>query len=291
MKSTSIRQTERSNLSSISGFTLIEVMISLFILVIIGVATSKAVIDAAKLKENLKDETEFSSEFRTSVTLIERDLNQVFNPRWFLPAGAAPLNPYEQPLQPSPGKISAQEVNNRLRGTAFQAFEYWGKVFNASGIRPSRFKGDERSMSFVTSSHIRVYREKHESIFAKVHYELEKQPENPNLSKEQNQKNADLYSLIKTENTRAFDLEEPREAPYIQYFTILNQIKSLKFRYYKVGEKNPLNSWDSENDEFKGSFPESVEVELSLRALNGRTMDATILFKLETPNEALPTTY
>ncbi len=266
-------------------------MISLFILVIIGVATSKAVIDAAKLKENLKDETEFSSEFRTSVSLIERDLNQVFNPRWFLPPGTNPLNPYDPPTLTLPGKMNAQDVNNKLRGTAFQSFEYWGKVLSVSGIRPSRFKGDEKSMSFVSSSHIRIYREKHESIFAKVKYELVKQPENPNLTKEQNQQNADLFSLVKTENARAFDLEEPREAPYIQYFTILNQIKSLKFRYYKFGEKNPLNSWDSDNDEFKGSFPESVEVELSLRALNGRTMDANILFKLETPNEVLPSTY
>jgi len=291
MKSISIRRTEPSNRTAISGFTLIEVMISLFILVIIGVATSKAVIDAAKLKENLKDETEFSSEFRTSVTLLERDLNQVFNPRWFLAPGAVALNPYEQPTQPIPGKLSAQEVNNRLRGMAFQSFDYWGKVYDTSGIRPSRFKGDEKSMSFVSASHIRVYQQKRESIYAKIRYELVKQPENPNLSKEQNQTNADLFSLIKTENTRAFDLEDPREAPYIQYYTILNQIKSIKFRYFKTGEKNPLNSWDSDSEEFKGAFPESVEMELSLRALNGRTMDANVLFKLETPNEVLPTTY
>ncbi|NDG85595.1 MAG: hypothetical protein EBX52_11260, partial [Proteobacteria bacterium] len=40
-------------------------MISLFILVLIGTTTSKAVVDAAKLKEVLRDETDFSSEFRT----------------------------------------------------------------------------------------------------------------------------------------------------------------------------------------------------------------------------------
>lgn len=278
------------------GFTLIEVMIALFILVIIGTATSKAVIDAARLKENLKDETEFSSEFRTSISLLERDLNQIFNPRWFLAADAKPLDLYAPPAVPSaspgaPATISAAEVNEKLRGAAFQAFEYWGPVFDVTGIRPSRFKGDQNSMSFITASHVRIYQQKKESIYSKVKFDLIKQPPNPNLNKEQNEKNAGLLSLVKTENTRAFDLDEPKDAPYIQHFTLLNQIKSLKFRYYKLGEKNPVNSWDSEAVDTKSIFPEMVEMELSLQALNGRMLDAKILFKLEAPNDILPTTY
>jgi prepilin-type N-terminal cleavage/methylation domain-containing protein len=287
MRLTSIRQNKK-------GFTLIEVMIALFILVIIGTATSKAVIDAARLKENLKDETEFSSEFRTSITLIERDLNQVFNPRWFLSPEAKAMDPYAQPVIPKPGApavLSAQDVNNKLRGSAFQAFEYWGPVFDATGIRPSRFKGDDHSMSFISSSHVRIYQQKKESIYAKIKYDLIKQPLNPNLNKEQNEKNAGLFSLVKTENTRVFDLDEPKEVPYIQYFTVLNQIKSIKFKYYKAGEKNPVTSWDSEAVDTKGFFPEMVEMELNLQALNGRTLDGKILFKLEAPNEILPTTY
>ncbi len=289
----SMRRNER-------GFTLIEVMIALFILVIIGTATSKAVIDAARLKENLKDETEFSSEFRTSLALIERDLNQVFNPRWFLSPTAQALDPYAAPTPNSnnnettskmPAPLSATEVNNKLRGTAFQATEYWGAVFDPSGIRPSRFKGDDHSMSFVSASHVRIYQQKKESIYSKIKYDLIKQPPNPNLNKEQNEKNAGLSSLIKTENTRVFDLDEPKEAPYIQYFTLLNQIKTIKFKYYKLGEKTPVTSWDSEAADTKGQFPEMVEMELSLQALNGRTLDAKILFKLEAPNDVLPTTY
>lgn len=289
MRLTSIRLSKK-------GFTLIEVMIALFILVIIGTATSKAVIDAARLKESLKDETEFSSELRTSITLIERDLNQVFNPRWFLAADAKPLDPYAQPTpvaSPSAATaaLSAAEVNNKLRGAAFQAFEFWGPVFDSSGIRPSRFKGDETSMSFISASHVRIYQQKKESIYSKIKYELIKQPPNPNLNKEQNEKNAGLFSLTKAENTRTFDLDEPKEAPYLQYFTLLNQIKSLKFKYYKLGEKNPATTWDSEAADTKNIFPEMVEMDLSLQALNGRILDAKILFKLEAPNEILPTTY
>jgi prepilin-type N-terminal cleavage/methylation domain-containing protein len=292
MKSTLTRSSnpDRKRIMN-SGFTLIEVMIALFILVIIGFATSKAVIDAARLKETLKEDTEFSSEFRTSISLIERDLNQVFNPRWFLGPDMRPCDFSDTRPATPPAKLNCAEVNNRLRGEAARSTEYWGKVFDTTGIRPSRFKGDEKSMSFVSASHLRVYREKRESIYAKVKFEIEKQRENPNLTREQNQQNAGLYSLIKTENTRAFDLDEPKESPDIQYFTVLNQIKSLKFRYYKAGEKNPVNTWDSDTEEFNGAFPEMVEMELSLQALNGRTMDATVMFRLEAPNEILPSTY
>ena len=279
-----------------SGFTLIEVMISLFILVIIGVATSKAVIDAARLKENLKDETEFGSEFRTSITLIERDLNQVFNPRWFLSPDAKALDPFAPPTPRNnnpnaPVVMSAADVNNKLKGAAFQAFEFWAPVFDVTGLRPSRFKGDDHSMSFVSASHVRIYQQKKESIYSKIKYDVIKQPYNPNLTKDQNDKNSTMSSLIKVENSRAFELEEPKEAPYVQTYIVLNQIKKIKFSYFKLGEKEPATTWDSEAVDTKNTFPEMVQLDLSLQAVNGRILEGKILFKLEAPNDVLPKTY
>jgi prepilin-type N-terminal cleavage/methylation domain-containing protein len=288
MKLLRLHQTEK-------GFTLIEVMISLFILTLIGVTTSKAVIEAAKLKEVLKDETEFASEFRTSVGFIERDLNQTFNPRWFLAADMTPIDPYSQPAPVAAGQVAATSpdfLNRRLNGTAFQSYDYWGAVLDATGIRPSRFKGTEKSISFVTASHTRVYQQKKESIYAKVKYELIPQPENPNLNKEQNDKMKGLSALIKTENTRAFELEEPpKDAAYVNTYVVLNNIQKIKFNFYKIGEKDPVHEWDSDKNDPKGLFPEAVEIELTVKAPNDRTLDAKVLFRLETPNDVLPKTY
>ena len=228
---------------------------------------------------------------------IERDLNQVFNPRWFLSPDATPLDLYAAPVAApvmAPGAVAPRtpaQINDKLRGIAFKATEYWSSIFDVSGIRPSRFKGDDHSMSFVSASHVRIYQQKKESVYSKIKYELTKQAPNPNLNKEQNDKIAGLSSLIKIENARAFDLDEPKDAPYIQNYTVLNQIKKIKFTYFKTGEKNPVNTWDSEAAETKGIFPEVVQMELSLEALNGRSLDATVLFKLEAPNEVLPKTY
>jgi prepilin-type N-terminal cleavage/methylation domain-containing protein len=282
------------------GFTLIEVMIALFILVMIGTTTSKAVIDAAKLKEVLKDETEFSSEFRTSTLFIERDLSQIFNPRWFLAPDFKPLDPYNPPPPPpppAPGQrpslpvLGVDEINRRTRGRGFQPSEFWGPILDPSGIRASRFKGKETELSFVAASHVRIYQSKKESIYAKVKYELVRQEPNPNLTAEQNQKHADLYSLIKIENTRAFEMDEPKEAPYLNSYVILNNVKKLKFSFYKSGEKEPVREWDSESSDQKGKFPASVEMEVTLVGPEDRVMDSKVLFNLETPNDVLPKTY
>jgi len=282
------------------GFTLIEVMIALFILVMIGTTTSKAVIDAAKLKEVLKDETDFSSEFRTSTLFIERDLSQIFNPRWFLAPDLKPLDPYNPPPPPpppAPGQrpplptLTIDEINRRTRGSAFQSSEFWGPVLDPSGIRASRFKGKDTEISFISASHVRIYQSKRESIYAKIRYQLVNQEPNPNLTKEQNQKLAGLYSLVKIENTRAFELEEPKEAPYVNHYVILNNVKKLKFSYYKSGDKDPVREWDSEGSDQKGKFPVSVEMEVTLVGPEDRVMDSKVVFNLETPNDVLPKTY
>ena len=97
---------------------------------------------------------------------------------------------------------------------------------------------------------------------------------------------------MKSENTRAFELEEaPKDATYVNHYVILNNIQKIQFYYYKLGEKEPVKAWDSEAQDQKGIFPEAVEIEVSIKAPNDRTLDSKILFRLETPNDVLPKTY
>jgi hypothetical protein len=187
--------------------------------------------------------------------------------------------------------MGVEEINRKTRGTGFQASDFWGPILDPSGIRASRFKGKDTEISFVCASHVRIYQMKKESIYAKVRYELVRQEPNPNLSKEENDKQAGLFSLIKVENTNAFETEEPKDAPYVNRYVILNHVKKLKFRYFKGDEKEPKKDWDSEGSENKGAFPSSVEMEVSLIGPKDRTLDAKILFDLETPNDVLPKTY
>jgi prepilin-type N-terminal cleavage/methylation domain-containing protein len=283
-----------------SGFTLVEVLIALFILALIGATTAKAVVDAAKLREVLRDETEYASEFRTSVAFIERDLDQVFNPRWFLAADFKPLDPYNAnngtvvtsvSSTPAVKALSIDEISRRTRGTAFQPTDFWGPVLDPSGIRASRFKGKADSISFVSASHMRIYQQKRESIYAKVRYELIPQPSNPNLSDDQNSKLSSLHALVKIEDPRAFNFEDQKDAPWLNTYVILNNIKSLKFSYFKLGDKEAKHEWDSEATETKSIFPVAVEMDVTISGPKERSIDEKILFYLETPNDMLPKTY
>ncbi len=273
------------------GFTLLEVMIALFILVMIGTTTSKAVIDAARLKEVLKDETEFYGEFRTSVGFIERDLAQVFNPRWFLAPDHQKLDFFggsqtrttgqEDPIP----KLGVDEIVRRTRGTASQTFEFWGPVLDASGIRASRFQGKEDRFSFISASHARIYQMKKESIYSKIRYEVVR------AGSSSGDKTSGLLVLNKVENTRPFELEEPREGNYVQTYMILGNIKKIRFSYHKAGEKDGKPDWDSETADRPGSFPASVEMEVTLVGPKERVLEERVRFNLETPNELLPKTY
>ena len=274
------------DLSHIKGFTLIEVMIVLFVLVMIGTLTAKSIVEAGKLKVNLSEETDFSNELRTSLMFMERDLNQVFNPRWFLSPDLKPLDPYNTTPSPTPiagasppkaPLMTIEQLNRKLNNTAFQVYDFWGPVLDYTGIRASRFKATDVKMSFVTSDHVRVYKQKRESIYAKVTYELIKD------------------TLYKTVSTHAFDLEEKKEEPFITTYVILSHLKNFKFKYFKEAEKDPVNEWDSEPNDArsttKGVFPEAVQIEFEMSAPAGRTFSTKVLFKLETPNDVLPSTY
>lgn len=267
------------------GFTLIEVLVVLFILVLIGTMMAQAIVDAGKLRLTLTQETEFANELRTSLQVIERDVSQSFNPRWILPSRLQPLDPYNPP-QPSQGNenknsdlipATIEEINNRTRGEAFKTTEYWGPVLAPSGIRAARFLGDENSFSFISASHVKVYKEKKESIYAKIKYFLNKD------------------QLIKRVNTRAFDLNDPKilsqDTPYLQDYTLLTQILSLKFSYYSKKNAGFVKTWDSESQELKWQYPESIEMTFTLKGPGGKEVTQTVDLKMEAPEDALPQTY
>jgi len=98
-------------------------------------------------------------------------------------------------------------------------------------------------------------------------------------------------ALVKIENTHAFEIEDKKDVPYLNTYVILNNIKSIKFTYYKKDDKDSVKEWDSESTELKWIFPTAVQMEVSIAGPKDRTMDEKILFNLETPNDVLPSTY
>jgi prepilin-type N-terminal cleavage/methylation domain-containing protein len=271
-----------------SGFTLLEVLIALVILSIIGVLTARAISEALRLREQLLVETEVNVELRAGYFILERDLSQVFNPISMLPTGFARLDPNAPPPPPvqssgdsaQPGDLTARDVDQFLGGNAFVTTEFWGPVIHSSGVRASRFKGNEREFSFISNSNIRIYKERRESIFLKVRYSVVPS------------KTPGEYELVKTTDTAAFDLEDKKESPSSRSVPILTHLKSMDIQYTAMNQKDAYKTWDSETQQNTiGQFPESVRFVFQIVDRSERVIDQEWLFRLEAMSETLPGTY
>ncbi|MBI2711857.1 MAG: hypothetical protein HYX41_03180 [Bdellovibrio sp.] len=153
-------------------------------------------------------------------------------------------------------------------------------VGDASGLRLSHFIGDDRRMSFVTQSHIRIYKDSPESEFAKISYEL--------LPDSRDDAKRGLYVLVRTESPNAFDPDE--RDPFEKKYELLRGIKSLTFSYYKWDQDKfkIQKNWDNERDEFKNIYPDVIEMKLNMEGEERVFFEGTFKFKPEFPFYGIP---
>ena len=224
------------------GFTLIEMMIAMSILAFISMAVYQNTTQSFILRDNVERDGDFYNAIRVALDIMGRDLIHIYSPQ----AGALPGNL---------GQAPTQQKNNQTGQMAAIPTEpptmFWGETINANGVRPSRFQGDSDKMSFLINSHMRLFKESHESDFSKIEYFLDDDKLAP--------KNRPAKALIKTENTAAFDMED-RDNDNKQRYVILGNIKSISIQYLD-GEKDIWNKrWDTMGIDHKGKFPNVIEV-------------------------------
>ena len=69
----------RKPLPSVRGFTLIEIIIAMFILAFLSVFTVQAIQNALKTKTKIQGEIDRNSTLRDALRIMERDINMAFN--------------------------------------------------------------------------------------------------------------------------------------------------------------------------------------------------------------------
>ena len=222
------------------GFTLIEVLISMALLAMISLAIYQAMVGTFKIRDVLLHEGEFYNETRLAMKILDQDFTLFYSPLALLPT--RPLTPEEQ-----------DEIDRDADLSTDSAF--WAPAVHPSGIRPSRFQGDVRKLSFISASHVRIYRDAHESIFSKIIYEFE--PDNhpdaiPGTS-----------VLVRTESPNFFQ-EERLDDPSLRRHRLLEGIHSYKLRYYERDTDTWYNNWDSLSSNFKNQYPSVIEVTLEV---------------------------
>ena len=266
-----------------AGFTLIEVLISLAILAFISLSIYQGTTQTFRMRDVVIQEGDFYNGIRLSMSILERDLNLLFSPISFVPA------PSKKPPGGQPGAPGAGGFANRGQpGTEgpdldpnsqeFQnsdlarTTDFWLGATNKAGVKLSRFTGEGEKMTFVTASHQRIYKDRLESEFIKVTFELrDERPDDPGFE--------GTKTLVKVIDTNVFDDIEKKEGSK-KVYPILPGVKKIAFRYYRKDKTTWDNKWDnSKEDDYKSTYPNLVEVKLE--ATGGKRLNFEGIYVLK----------
>lgn len=256
--------------SNRDGFTVLEVLISIFLLVIISFAIYQSTTETYKLRDVLSNEGDFYNTVRLSMSVFQRDLENAYSPLSISPEPAASASP----SPPSASTADAESQENTPN-------EYYASSKDRHGIRPSRLHGTENTLTWISSSNLRMYQDSRESEYLKVKYELvsERDPDYP----------PGLKMLVRTVSPDAFEYEEEKDQSRKRY-TLLHGIKNWKYRFYSKEKKQWLGSWDSDSSDHKNLLPDLVEIQLEVDAPKGLSFNGSYQFRPETPLNGLPAT-
>lgn len=282
------------------GFTLIEVMIAIVLLVMISLAIYQATTQTYKYRAQIINEGDFYSGIRLALGLMDRDIAALFSPVNFnpntKPRAADPSTPeaavdqIQQGLRTPPGNVrnpeEAEKFNLLSRSDLGKTSDFWLPATDLTAIRPSRFVGTDTKISFVSASHVRLYKDSKESEYAKITYELREDKE----SSEQIASGTRL--LVKIEDADVFNDENTfRKEKNARVYPLLPGVKSLKFRYYRKDKKTWENAWDSNRDDMMGMYPDLIELKIEVLGVAKLSFSGTYMFKPETPFYGMDTSF
>lgn len=260
------------------GFTLLEIMISMAIMVMIAFAIFQATTETYRLRAALSTEGDFYNGIRLASMIIQRDISLIYSPiNMKPPAKPTPVAPNGTPA----GTTDTTQLGDDLA----QSFKFWSPAIEATGLRPTHFLGTDTKVSFVSLSHMRVYKDSPESEFAKVTYELEP-------AKATEEGTPEGMVLVKIEDPVAFNKDDRRDTAARNY-KVLYGIKKLSFVYYqREGDTwKTSRSWDSDKEETKNKYPDIIEVQLEVVGPNRMNFTGSFKFRPEMPlNGLYPTT-
>ncbi len=255
-----------------AGFTLIEVMIAMIILVFISLGIYQATTETYHLREVLSAEGEFYNSIRMAMDIMQRDVAAMYSPHMLKPKPAPSSTPDPQAATP-------QELQDLANSDQGRTNDFWLGATERTGVRPSRFVGTDSKISFISVSHVRLYRDSLESDFAKVTYELIKDEEAPAGSS--------AMALLKTESTNAFDDDERRDRKFQNKYILLHGIKKLSYRYYRKDKDRLETSWDTDKEDFKEKYPDYIEVTFEVGGPSNLSFDGIYKLRPEVPLRGL----
>jgi prepilin-type N-terminal cleavage/methylation domain-containing protein len=263
------------------GFTLLEVLISMFLLVVISFATYQATTETFKLRDVLSTEGEFYNSIRLAVSILQRDLENAYSP--------VVLRPEQRPraLPGQEGQVQQLEELQQVPPPGFglnreiMQSDFFSSEIDKYGIRPTRMSGTDTKLFWVNAANMRMYRDSRESDFLKISYFLEQEKDS--------EYEAGSSTLVRSASPEAFIYDESKDKS-VKTYRLLHGIRKLKFRYYRKDKDQWSDSWDSESSDTKELFPDIVELQIEVSAPKGLSFEGRYQIRPEVPLNGVPAT-
>lgn len=244
-----------------SGFTMIELMITITILGTLTLLTAQSIQQAVKAKVKLQDQIDDVSRMRDALRLLERDINLAYHYRDL-------EKEIDQLVKKKPANQQQQQGGGTIpAGGSFPGDP--GPLTNEAQTQQQQERrevprkdpethwvGTEDSLNFVTMNNARTVRNSRQADFIEVGYSLR-----------------DCKSL--TEGGGSSKCLWRRSSPHVDLdvtkggdeVALLEHVTEFKLRYMGKGKQDWATSWrtDAQGDAAsKGKFPQAVEISVTV---------------------------
>jgi len=282
-------RSESSGLLSRSGFTLIEVMISMVLLAFISLAIYQATTSSFRLRERLLGGGDFQNAIRLSLGILDRDFAAIYSPILMLPSAQATSNTTNASGSTTGSTEEAESSALRAAeelaaGELSRSTKFWGGAVELTGLRPTRFQGNGQSMSFVSASHIRIYKEAPETELTAITYKLEDDRMPGAIEGTQ--------VLMRTADPAIFSIDlGERESKTARTFPLIRGVSKLEFKYWNPDKKDWSRSWDTESNDTKNLYPTMLQITLEVKGPQNLLYEGKWTLKMEMPLRGLSSTF
>ncbi len=269
-----------------SGFTLLEVVISVTILAFVSVFTAQSLRRSSQYKGKLQKDVDQRAQVRSALRLMERDLTLAFHYRgesWRIVAAMQGMIAQAQQQQQNPG-AAPQPPNPQTQppgGTGQPAAPQGPTPMPLPPYpRPTQFLGLEDKVTFASLSNFRTIVDSPVSDQLWVSYRMDNCPDRPIAI---GGKKREGRCLIRKTSNWIYD--EENNGNHIET-VILDGLERLRFRYYGIGRDEWLTTWRTDNGTdalSQGRFPEAVEISVVTKK-NGKELTLTTVAHLRFSN-------
>lgn len=268
-----------------SGFTLIELVVSIAILAVLSLYTAKSIQQAVRTKVKIEKEIERTSVVREALRVMERDINLAFNYRdinveLYNQAGLERQKQAQTSPSPSPAFAGGPPVAPpTVPGQQLPPFKPKQQVIL------TQFLGTDKDLSFTTISNVKTQADQQISDQAVIGYSLKDCTNWVNRSWHSKCLLRRVNPIISDDITKGGDET-----------VLLENVTRFELRYLGPGRETEwLKEWYSDghggSDSNKNKFPYAVEITIEAQNKNiagDKPVQMTWVAALRFPNNPEP---